>query len=350
MILKEKHMQVKNDQIQIENAPAIPGLTFRHFRGEEDYPKMVAVVSASAEADKIELVATVEEVANEYAHLVNSDPYQDMLLAEMNNEVIGYSRGFWRQEENGPRIYGSTGFLAPAWRRKGIGVSMFHWIENRMRVISESHSAVETGLFERLVNDGNMGLAALLEKNNYKPIRYIVEMVRPDLENIPDFPLPDGLEVRPVLPEHYRAIWDADKEAFRDHWGYAEPTEADYKAWLENKIIFKPELWQIAWDKNTDEVAGQVRTFINTAENEKYNRKRGYTEFISVRRPWRKQGLARALIAMSLRLQKERGMTESALGADSENISGATRVYEDCGFRVTKRSAIYRKPIKLTML
>ena len=55
--------------------------------------------------------------------------------------------------------------------------------------------------------------------------------------------------------------------------------------------------------------------------------------------------LARSLIVRSLRLQKEQGMTESALGADSENISGATRVYEDCGFQVTKRHAIYRKPL-----
>ena len=333
------------DSIDIPDAPAIAGLAFRHFRGAEDYPKMVAVIAASSEEDKIERVDTVEDVANGYAHLVNCDPYQDMLFAEVNNEVIGYSRGFWRQEENGPRIYGSVGFLAPAWRHKGIGASMFRWIENRMRVIAESHTVKETSLLESFVTDGNIGLAALLEKNNYKPIRYMVDMVQPDLENIPDFPMPDGLEVRPAMPEHHRAIWDADTEAFRDHWGYAEPTEEDYQAWLGNKIIFQPQLWQIAWDINTNEIAGQVRTFINTAENEKYNRKRGYTEFISVRRPWRKRGLARALIVRSLRLQKEQGMTESALGADSENISGATRVYEDCGFQVTKRNTIYRKPL-----
>jgi ribosomal protein S18 acetylase RimI-like enzyme len=170
-------------------------------------------------------------------------------------------------------------------------------------------------------------------------------MVQPDLENIPDFPMPEGFEVRPVLPEHYQAIWDADKEAFRDHWGYSKPTEEDYQAWLVNKTIFQPQLWQIAWDINTNEVAGQVRTFINTAENEKYNRQRGYTESISVRRPWRKRGLARALIVRSLRLQKEQGMTESTLGADNENITGATRVYEDCGFQVTKRHTLYRKPL-----
>jgi len=333
------------DSIDIPNAPAITGLAFRHFRGAEDYPKMVAVIVASADADKLERVDTVEDVANGYAHLVNCDPSQDMLFAEVNNEVVGYSRGFWRQEDNGPRIYGSVGFLAPAWRRKGIGASMFHWIENRLRVIAESHAVTETGLLESFVSDGNIGLATLLEKNNYKPIRYIVTMVRPDLENIPDFPMPDGLEVRPVLPEHYQAIWDASEEAFRDHWGYSKSTEEDYQAWLGDKTIFEPQLWQIAWDLNTNEIAGQVRTFINAAENEKYDHKRGYTEFISVRRPWRKRGLARALIVRSLRLQKEQGMTESALGADSENISGATRVYEDCGFQVTKRNTIYRKSL-----
>lgn len=342
-------MHIKNDQIQIEDAPAIPGLTFRHFRGAEDYPKMVAVILASLEADKMEYVETVEDVANTYSHLVNCDPYQDMIFAEMNNEVIAYSRGFWLQEENGPRIYNLFGFLVPAWRRKGIGSTMLRWIENRLRTIADSHSTMETGMLQNLTNSENIGLATMLEQNGYKPIRYIVEMVRPNLENIPDFPLPDGLEVRRVLPEHYRAIWDADTEATRDDWGYAEPTEEDYKGWLEDKIIFQPDLWQIAWDKHTDEVAGQVRTFINTAENDKFSRKRGYTEFISVRRPWRKQGLARALIVRSLQMQKEHGMTESALGTDSENISGATRVYEDCGFRVTKRSAIYRKPIKPTV-
>jgi len=269
-----------------------------------------------------------------------------MIFAELNNEVIGYSRGFWRQEESGLCIYSTVGFLVPAWRRKGIGETMLHWIENRMRTIAKPHATMATGLLEAFVNDASTGLAAMLGKNNYKPTRYIFEMVRPDLENIPDFPMPEGLEVRPVLSEHYRTIWDADQEAFRDHWGYSQPTEEDYQGWLGNKTIFQPELWQIAWDIKTNEVAGQVRTFINGAENDKYNRKRGYTEFISVRRPWRKRGLARALIVRSLRLQKDHGLTESALGVDSENLSGATRVYEDCGFRMTKRNVIYRKPIK----
>jgi ribosomal protein S18 acetylase RimI-like enzyme len=112
--------------------------------------------------------------------------------------------------------------------------------------------------------------------------------------------------------------------------------------------VFQPELWQVAWDIATDQVAGQVRTYIDHEQNKLYHRLRGWTEFISVLRPFRRRGLARALIARSLRAQKQAGMTESALGVDSDNLSGATRVYEDCGFRVVKRTTIYRKPLVLT--
>jgi hypothetical protein len=54
--------------IRIPEAPALTDLVFRHFRGEADFPGMVAAINASDTADKMERVATVEEIANSYAH------------------------------------------------------------------------------------------------------------------------------------------------------------------------------------------------------------------------------------------------------------------------------------------
>lgn len=331
--------------INLDNAPAVKGLHFRHFAGESDYVKMIKVVEASAEADKIERADTLEDVANNYSHLTNCDPYQDMIFAEIDGEVIGYTRGWWIDETNGPLIYPTVGFITPAWRRKGIGRRMLQWIENRLKKISLSHAAEREKYFQAFVGEAQAGLITMLEKTGYNPTRHFYEMIRPTLDNIPDFPLPQGLEVRPVSPDHYRAIWDADMEAFQDHWGFSAPTEEDYQSWLTNKTTFQPQLWKIAWDVATNQVAGQVKSFINFEENKKFGRKRGFTEFISVRRPWRKKGLARALIVQSLYAQKEAGMNESALGVDTENLSGATHVYEDCGFQVVKQNTIYRKPL-----
>ena len=339
------------DAIQLLDAPGIPGLRFRHFRGGEDYRHMATITRVSAEADDTERADTPEELEHFFAHLTNCDPYTDMIFAEVDSgdgrepDVIGYSRGTWRTEGSGERRYMFFGRILPVWRRKGIGQAMLRWMEARLREIAAGHPVEVEKYFMSFVAQGETGLAAMLEKMGYQPVRYGFEMVRPDLENIPDYPLPAGLEVRPVLPEHYRAIWEADTEAFRDHWGFVEPGEEDYQAWLGDTTTFQPQLWQIAWDIATNQVAGQVRTFIDHEQNKLYDRRRGYTEMISVRRPFRRRGLARALIVQSLRVQRQAGMTESALGVDSENLSGATRVYEDCGFRVVKRHTIYKKPL-----
>ena len=102
-----------------------------------------------------------------------------------------------------------------------------------------------------------------------------------------------------------------------------------------------PALWWVAWDG--DQVAGQVRSYINPGENSEYHRKRGYTEFISVRRPWRRQGLARALLCQSLEVLRDRGMEEAALGVMTANPRGAMRLYESVGFRVRETFGWYRK-------
>jgi len=339
------------DTFLLPKAPAIPGLAFRHFRAPADYHNMAAIIRASAAVDRTERADTAEELANSFAHLINCDPSTDMLFAEVRHaeahepEVIGYSQVAWREESTGERWYSFTSRIVPAWRRKGIGGAMLHWVEGRLREIASAHPVELPKSLACSVQQGEVGGAAMLEKSGYHPAHYTFEMVRPDLDNIPDYPLPNGLEVRPVLPEHYPAIWDADNEAFRDHWGFVEPSEEDYRAWLDDKKVFQPELWQVAWDVAKNQVAGQVRTYIDHEQNELYNRRRGWTENISVRRPWRRRGLARALIVRSLHAQKEAGMRESGLWVDSENPSGATRVYEDCGFRVAKRATLYKKPL-----
>jgi ribosomal protein S18 acetylase RimI-like enzyme len=168
-------------------------------------------------------------------------------------------------------------------------------------------------------------------------------MVRPNLDDLAPAPLPDGLEIREVRPEHLPAIWAAHVEAMRDHWGAVEPDDATYQQFLTDPMTSDSSLWRVAWDG--DEVAGQVRSFINPEENARRGTRRGHTEFISVRRPWRRRGLARALIAASFPLLRARGMTEATLGVDTENPSGAFRVYESCGFVAVSRDTTYRKPL-----
>ena len=74
-----------------------------------------------------------------------------------------------------------------------------------------------------------------------------------------------------------------------------------------------------------------------------FGRKRGWLDGVFVRRPWRRRGLASALVARALVRLREAGMEEAMLGVDSENPSGALGLYERAGFQVHRRSRAYRR-------
>jgi mycothiol synthase len=328
--------------IEVQGAPNIPGLRFRKFRGMEDIPAMVRVLNVTDPADGSDRVSTVESLSKTYENLRNSDAGNDVVMIEVNGELVGYTRVLWHVELDGSRMYSHFGFLVPEWRNKGIGTALIRHNEARLREIAADHPDTGPRWFDTGTLNNQDSLRSILEGEGYEKIRYGYEMVRPDLENIPDIPMPEGLEVRPVKQEDMRAIWEAEIEAFRDHWGAEEPQEGDFERWL-NDIMFQPEIWKVAWDRATNEVAGMVRGFIAEEENQQYNRKRGYTEYISVRRPWRRIGLAKALMARSMQLQKELGMTETALSLDAQNPNGALNLYKSMGFEVTRTDIAYRK-------
>ena len=85
---------------------------------------------------------------------------------------------------------------------------------------------------------------------------------------------------------------------------------------------------------------------IDEAENQALGRKRGYTEHIFIRKPWRKRGLAGALLTRSLRLLKAQGMDEVELGVDAENASGAYAFYKGMGYQTFTTDIWFRKPMR----
>ncbi len=320
----------------------IPGLTFRRFRGETDYPAMVEIMNACNRADQAEYNESVEDISRIFSHLTNCDPYTDMLFAEVEGEPAGYARVFWKDEHEGPRLYIHLGFVVPAWRRRGLGRRILAWSQARLREIAADHPAELQKVLHAWSTDAAPGANALLESSGYRVARTMHGMTRP-IEPIPEpLALPKGLQIRPALPEHYRAIWNAREEAYRDHWGYAPRAEKDYVTWQESRR-FQPVLWKTAWDG--DEVAGMVLNHVDVRRNDWVGIDRGYTQDIFVRRPWRRRGLARALLVESIRMFASMGKVETLLGVDSENPFGAHRLYESVGYRPYREHYVYRKPL-----
>lgn len=333
-------------ELQIPNAPGIPGLMSRHYRGADDHALMAGLVNAANAADGVPEASSVETMAHYYAELKNLDPYMDVLIAEVNGEPACYSRVFWldqdAEREGKARIYRSVTFMHPAWRRKGLGRAILTYNENRIGEIAACHPTDVPKFVEITVPDANAGAAVLLKQFNYRATRHFFIMSRELGSEIPGAELPVGLELRPVKAEHYRQIWDAIEEAFFDHWGFSPRNDEDYQRWLRHPE-FDPTLWQVAWDG--DQVAGAAVNLVSQSENEKLGRRWAWTEPIGVRRPWRRRGLGRALLLASQREMKVRGLLAAALEVDAENPNKALHLYESSGYQIVRRWDLYRKEL-----
>lgn len=319
-------------------------ITFRPFRGEPDYKPMAEIETAANKANEIEEVRTTEEVANEFARPINMDPAKDVLVAEANGEPVGFTKLHWRITAENERLYWQWGYVKPEWTHKGIGRKLLDFTQTRAREHAATNPHDGPSYLRGVGEDTAHGKIALFEQNQYPVVRYFCFMQRKDLSDLQQAQLPQGLAFRPAEPAHLRQIWDAKEESFRDHWGYAPKTEDDYLVWLENPDN-KLDLWQVVWDTAKNEIAAVSLNEILEQDNELYGFKRGWVSYLGVRRPYRKLGVATAMLWNGMKVLRDHGMTETVLGVDAENPHNALRIYEGVGFKVINKDALYQKLI-----
>ncbi len=310
---------------------SVPGLGFRYFAGEEDYQIRLDIINACKEVNGVDWIQTLEDIENETLWTNNYDIHKQLIYVELEGKPIGYFGYSWDTEITRMIIYYPFGNLLPSYWGRGIASLMLSYAEERCLEIADTLHADKAKRFRIWKKKKARQTVAFLQDHGYQIERYFFLMRRPIDLLLGQHPFPEGLEIRPVDPEHYRAIWDGEQEAFRDHWGYSEPTDPMFEAWQKGRL-FQPEYWKVAWEG--DQVCGMVGNFIDPEENKTYNRKRGYTEDIWVRLPWRKKGLAKALIAESIRMFRDMGMEETCLNVDAENTSGALKLYQRMGYEV----------------
>jgi mycothiol synthase len=328
--------------LEMPTIPRLPGVVVRRFRDATDFERLATVIRESNRADEIPWIPTVDNLRSELEDGGSIDPIRDVILAELGDRSIAMT-GVERVVRDGTPVYEMWCSVLPPFRRQGLGTALLDWCLARIR----QRAAVEDPGLSIVVGadseEQEAGHRALLARAGFAPVRHFFLMRRATLDDVPDVRLPAGLEVRPVTEEQRRPILEAEFEAFRDHWGSRERSEEQFTKTL-SRAELDTDLWVVAWDG--DQVAGVVENWVWPEENAELRIRRGWLERISVRRPWRRRGLARALTARSLLRLREAGMVEGMLGVDSENANGALGLYEGLGFAVHSRSAAYRRTLE----
>jgi mycothiol synthase len=327
--------------VALPNAPAIPGLRFRSIERPADDARMADLINTASTADGVPRHETAARISLWLDHPSGIDPARDFLFAEADGQLVAYAGCGWEQDNDGGRNYQTHGQVLPAWRRRGLGSALLRWSEDRQRAVAASHPPATERRLDSWAYDSEVGRRALLEANGYATIRYWFEMRRPTLDDLPEIPAPAGVDLRAARAEDVRRVWELEVAAFRDHWGSIDDSEASFERRRDNPLN-NLSLWVVAW--HGDEVVGEVINRIDPAENEQLGLKRGWLGSVAVRRDWRHKGVARAMVAASLRGLRHAGMTSAGLGVDADNPHGAVGIYESTGFEIALRGRVYRKP------
>jgi GNAT superfamily N-acetyltransferase len=228
------------------------------------------------------------------------------------------------------------GGVHPGWRGQGLGRAVLGWQYERATQIHAATAPAAQWQAEVGVMAGEPTAVRLFARLGFAPVRYFFEMLAPTAPAV-DAPLPAGLRSEVPTPDIDRPLFEAHEEAFDDHWG-AQPR--DYDKWMSlalHSVNFRPALSRVAFDG--DQIAGYVLSYRDNDPS------RIYIGQVGTRRPWRRKGLASALMAEVIEASRQAGYAHVCLGVDADSPTGAVGVYERAGFAPEHRFVAYRRPI-----
>ena len=213
----------------------------------------------------------------------------------------------------------------PDFRGRGIGTRLVELAESwaRERSLPRLHMHAVTQKGRRL-----------FAARGFELVRYFWRMeIYPGEEPLRPDP-PDGFSIRAYEPGTDDEVLHAmHQEAFAEHWEFNPRPLESWLRWRTTRSDYLPELWQLAF--HGEELAGAALGF--------GQRGLGWILDLAVAPKWRKRGLGLALLQRSFHELYKRGFTQIGLEVDSENETGATRLYERAGMRVTRRYATFER-------
>jgi mycothiol synthase len=232
----------------------------------------------------------------------------------------------------------------PAFRGQGIGTALMDWAEDRARVALGRAPAGTRVVLEAAANSADRPSTDLLRERGYRAVHRRLSMARDLAGELPAPICPADMTMRAIQPGEELALYRAKNEAFRDHWGHIEAPEAEgFAAWQQRRIrdaSYDPSLWFLALDG--DQIAGFSLCQLQTSEDPAM----GWVASLGVRRPWRRRGLAKALLHHSFAELRRRGQARVGLDVDASSLTGATQLYEGAGMRPFKQTIFFERELR----
>jgi mycothiol synthase len=231
----------------------------------------------------------------------------------------------------------AIGLVRPEATGRGLGTYITSLAEEHARRKIPAEAGRFTVRTTRFVQ--NELAAQLFRDLGYAPVRTWWRMAIELGRDGPAASLPSGVDITPFEPERdSRAVYEALEEAFRDHWGEGM---GGYEDWV-NRVVDGSASRFVLIARAGDEIAGVLVGRAGLAADPEA----GSVEELGVQRPWRGRGLGLALLHIAFDEFRRRGLARARLTVDSENPTGATRLYERAGMTVEQAWEHWEKELR----
>lgn len=297
-----------------------------------DLDKVFDVVNASDLREFGEIDTPKEEFAVDWEAM---DHANDVRLAVgPDGRIIGYANCTKEGEFSG---IDAEGYVHPEHEGQGVGTALIRWTEQRAADFVALTPEGTRVMLQNPTNAYNAEATALLTGLGYALARQFwrMQIVFSGPPKVGEEP--DGISIRPARDEaDERLIWTTTEAAFAQHWGHRPRT---FEQWTKRRKQYDhdPGLWWMAFAG--DHLVGTLVGKIPPGGE-------GWIQDVGVLPEWRRRGIARALLERSFAAFYERGLPSVALGVDSGNTTGATKVYEQAGMSVTRGFSIWEKMLR----
>lgn len=271
--------------------------------------------------------STVEDLYDDWT-MPGVDIARDTWVVGSGDEIVAYA-GVVKNVP--PNIYAAYGGVRPSHWGRGIGTFLFETVERRA-VEKQGGPAVA----RQWIDANDKVAVAILEGRGYNFTRRFWRMDLDLAEEAPE-PAPiDGITIRPLEKgRDERAAHQALEEAFTEHWGFTPRTYEQVA----------PARWEADWFRADLSLVAEadgrmVAACINGVRFEE-----GYVEDLGVLEGFRGRGIGEALLRHSFKIFKDLGLTRASLNVDSDNTTGAMRLYERVGMGTGTSYDIYDRDV-----
>ena len=313
---------------------------FRPLR-DNDYDALADLLNIASAAEGHPIRQTGAEFCEEFES-IGVDLARHTFGAWHDERLVGATYVVHVASETRHEMCYVFGAVIPEFRARGIGRRLFSdGVAAAERLLQASTSPVPK--FVRTETwQTNSAAMRLYERAGLRPARYFADLRR----NLVDVPKPltiEGVRIVPWNVARNDEAREVKNLAFLDHWGSVPMSHEWWKSHTTG-IGSRLDLSFFAVNPD-DKIVGYLfsRRFPN--DDSLLGGKYAWVDNIGTLAQWRGRGIATQLITAALHAYRDDGLEHAAINVDSENPTGAYRLYESLGFSRWRETVVHWREV-----